>query len=127
MMRTARADMPRRTHGRKRRRAAAARAFDAPAPLTVGVEEELMLLDPATLDLAAARARGARRALDGDARFKLELPAAQIEIVLPPAATAAEAARALAAAAARPAAAAAGDGRARPPRACTRSRPPRAR
>ena len=27
-------------------------AFDAPAPLTVGIEEELMLLDPATGDLA---------------------------------------------------------------------------
>ena len=27
-------------------------AFDAPQPLTVGLEEEAMLLDPAALDLA---------------------------------------------------------------------------
>ena len=36
-------------------------AFDAPEPLTLGLEEELMLLDPETLDLAAARGRGRRR------------------------------------------------------------------
>jgi carboxylate-amine ligase len=68
--------------------------FDAPAPLTVGVEEELMLLDPRTLDLAP-RAGDALAALAGDPRFKRELPAAQLEIVLPPAATAGEAAAAL--------------------------------
>lgn len=64
--------------------------FDAPAPLTVGVEEELFLLDPSTLDLAP-RAREVLAALGGDGRFTLELPAAQLEIVLPPAATAGEA------------------------------------
>jgi glutamate---cysteine ligase / carboxylate-amine ligase len=69
--------------------------FDAPAPLTVGVEEELMLLDPRTLDLAP-RASEALAAVAGDARFKRELPAAQLEIVLPPLATAGEAAGALA-------------------------------
>jgi carboxylate-amine ligase len=63
--------------------------FDAPAPLTVGVEEEVMLLDPSTLDLAP-RGREALSLLDGDPRFKLELPASQLEIVLPPLSSAAE-------------------------------------
>jgi carboxylate-amine ligase len=57
--------------------------FDAAEPLTVGIEEELMLLDPQTLDLAPV----ARELLDrfgGDPRFKLELPAAQFEIALAP-------------------------------------------
>src|SRR4051812_32257938 len=71
--------------------------FDAPAPMTIGVEEELMLLDARTLDLAP-RAREVLDALGGDGRFTLELPAAQLEIVLPPAATAGEAVRDLAAA-----------------------------
>ena len=57
-------------------------AFDAPEPLTVGLEEELMLLDPDTLDLAS-RAREVIEAA-GDARFKLELPASQVEIVTAP-------------------------------------------
>jgi carboxylate-amine ligase len=65
--------------------------FDAPAPMTVGVEEELMILDPRTLDLAP-RAREVLAAVGEDGRFTLELPAAQLEIVLPPAATAGEAA-----------------------------------
>ena len=51
-----------------------------------------MLLDPGTLDLAP-RAREALDALGGDGRFTLELPAAQLEIVLPPVASAQEAAR----------------------------------
>ena len=63
--------------------------FDAPAELTVGVEEELMLLDPATLDLAP-RAPEVLGLLGGDPRFKLELPAAHLEIVLPPCESAAE-------------------------------------
>lgn len=63
--------------------AASVRAtFDAPAPLTVGVEEELMLLDPGTLDLAPL-ARELLGRVEGDARFKLELPAAQLEIMSP--------------------------------------------
>ena len=41
---------------------------------------------PGTLELAPVRARADRRASDGDARFKLELPAAQLEIVTQPAA-----------------------------------------
>ncbi len=58
-------------------------AFDTPAPLTVGVEEELMLLDPETLDLVPRGPEVLER-LDGDPRFKLELPASQLEIVAPP-------------------------------------------
>ena len=64
--------------------------FDAAAPLTVGVEEELMLLDAATLDLAP-RAPELIDRLGGDERFKLEMPAAQIEIVSPPLRSASEA------------------------------------
>src|SRR4051794_11578992 len=56
-----------------------------------------MLLDSETLDLAQL-APDVLAACGGDARFKLELPASQLEIVLPPLAGAAEAARALASA-----------------------------
>jgi carboxylate-amine ligase len=72
-------------------------AFDADAPLTVGLEEELMLLDPDTLDLAPRAAEVLAR-VEGDPRFKPEMPAAQLEIVLPPAAAVGEAAGALRAA-----------------------------
>ena len=65
-------------------------AFDEPHPLTVGIEEELMLLDPATLDLAPL-ARELLERVDGDPRYKLELPAAQLEIVSPPLTSAAAA------------------------------------
>jgi len=58
-------------------------AFDAPASLTVGLEEELMLLDPETLDLAP-RAREVIASAGDDARFRLELPASQVEIVTAP-------------------------------------------
>jgi carboxylate-amine ligase len=57
-------------------------AFDAPEPLTVGIEEELMLLDPETLDLLP-RAAELVAAAD-DTRFKIEMPAAQLELTLPP-------------------------------------------
>jgi carboxylate-amine ligase len=57
--------------------------FDAPEPLTVGLEDEIMLLDPASLDLAP-RGPEVLAGLDGDARFKLELPASQLEIVSSP-------------------------------------------
>src|SRR5918999_1342042 len=56
--------------------------FDAPEPMTVGLEEELMLLDPETLDLLPRAAKLVDAA--GDERFKLEMPAAQLEITLPP-------------------------------------------
>ena len=59
-------------------------AFDAPEPrLTIGLEEEVMLLHPGTLDLLPEAQRIVDQA--ADERFKLELPAAQLEISLPPA------------------------------------------
>jgi carboxylate-amine ligase len=70
-------------------------AFDAPTAFTVGVEEELMLLDPESLDLANV-APAVLEAAGNDSRFKLELPASQLEIVTAPAPSAAEAARQLA-------------------------------
>jgi glutamate---cysteine ligase / carboxylate-amine ligase len=60
--------------------------------MTVGIEEEVMVLDPESLDLAPVAAE----ILPDDPRFKLELPAAQLEIVSPPVANAREAARFLA-------------------------------
>jgi glutamate---cysteine ligase / carboxylate-amine ligase len=81
------------------------RAHDA--PMTVGLEEELMLLDPVTHDLAP-RAREVLERLYGDPRFVPEMPAAQLEIVGPPAATVREAAGAVGAARADLAAAADG-------------------
>jgi carboxylate-amine ligase len=71
--------------------------FDAVEPLTVGIEEELMLLDPQTLDLAPVAPQVLDR-LGGDERFKLELPAAQLEIALPPTRTVADLGAQLAAA-----------------------------
>jgi carboxylate-amine ligase len=71
--------------------------FEPPSPLTVGLEEELMVLDPATLDLVP-RARDVLAAVGVDPRFKPELPAAQLEIVTPPARDVPTAAAALAAA-----------------------------
>lgn len=68
--------------------------FDSPRPCTIGLEEELMLLDPETLDLVPG-ARRVLKALRDDPRFKLELPAAQLESVTLPAQTVAEAAGAL--------------------------------
>lgn len=74
---------------------------------TVGVEEELMILDPATLDLAPGNTE-LLAAFDGDPRFKQELPAAQIEIAAPPAPDVPAAAASLAQARADLVAAAAG-------------------
>ncbi len=64
--------------------------FDAPAPFTVGIEEELMLLDPETLDLVPLAPAVLDR-VTGDPRYKLEMPAAQLEIASPPLAGAREA------------------------------------
>lgn len=58
-------------------------AFDAALGYTVGIEEELLLLDPATLELAP-RALDLLARCDGDVRFKAELPASQLEIVTAP-------------------------------------------
>jgi glutamate---cysteine ligase / carboxylate-amine ligase len=69
--------------------------FDAPEPLTVGLEEEVMLLDPETLDLAPLAPTVLER-LGGDPRFKAELPASQVEILTEPAGTVQEAIGALA-------------------------------
>lgn len=55
-------------------------AFDASGSLTVGIEEEVMLLDPQSLELAP-RAPQVLARLEGDDRFKLELPASQLEII----------------------------------------------
>jgi carboxylate-amine ligase len=82
-------------------------AFEVEAPMTIGLEEELMVLDADTLDLAP-RARALLERVAGDPRYKPELPAAQLEIALAPARTVGEAAAALAAARARLAAAAGG-------------------
>jgi carboxylate-amine ligase len=57
--------------------------FDATGPLTVGIEEEVLLLDPESLDLAPRAAEVLDR-LSDPVRFKPELPAAQLEIVTAP-------------------------------------------
>jgi carboxylate-amine ligase len=84
--------------------------FDAVEPLTVGLEEEAMLVDARSGE-PVPRAADVVARLDGDHRFKLELPAAQLEIVLPPTATVAESAAALGRARRELAAAADGIGR----------------
>jgi glutamate---cysteine ligase / carboxylate-amine ligase len=68
--------------------------FDAAAPYTIGLEDELMVLDPDTLELTP-RAQEVLTRVGEDPRFKLELPAAQLEIVVEPAATVLGAAGAL--------------------------------
>ena len=69
--------------------------FDAPDELGIGIEEELFLLDPETLDLLP-HARAVLERTDGDPRFKLELMASQLEIVSPPSPDVATAVAALA-------------------------------
>jgi glutamate---cysteine ligase / carboxylate-amine ligase len=59
-------------------------AFDAVEPFTVGIEEEVMLLHPDTLDLADRAPALLRRFGNERSPFKLELPASQIELVTPP-------------------------------------------
>jgi carboxylate-amine ligase len=83
--------------------------FDAAAPLTVGLEEEAMLLDPESLDLAPVAARVVAAAGGG---LKPELPAPQVEIATAPARRVPEAIAELAAG--RRALRAAADGIARP-------------
>ncbi len=68
--------------------------FDRAEPLTVGIEEEVMLIDGETLQ-PAPRAADLLAALGGDPRFKLELPAAQIEVLTPAASSVPEAAACL--------------------------------
>ena len=64
---------------------------------TIGLEEELMLLEPETLELAP-RAPEALELVGGDPRFKLEMPAAQFELLTRPCPTVAAAVAELAAA-----------------------------
>jgi carboxylate-amine ligase len=84
--------------------------FAAPDPLTVGLEEEVMVLDPVSLDLAPVAAEVVAAA--ADPRVTRELPMAQLELVTAPARSV-PAAIAELAEARRVAAAAAGRGRAR--------------
>jgi glutamate---cysteine ligase / carboxylate-amine ligase len=85
-------------------------AFEVPSAMTVGIEEELMLLDAHSLDLAP-RSPEVLAATGGDPRFKPELPAAQLEIAVPPAVSVPEAAAGLRAARAEIAGVAAPDAR----------------
>src|SRR5437764_10984902 len=68
--------------------------FDASEPYAVGIEDEVMLLAPDNLGLVA-RAPEVLALLHGDSRFKLELPASQLEILTPPFANVTDATAAL--------------------------------
>ena len=68
--------------------------FDAAPAYTVGIEDEVMVLDPRTHELAPRASEVLARAGD-DLRFKPELPASQLEILAPPSATVPDAAAAL--------------------------------
>jgi carboxylate-amine ligase len=52
----------------------------------VGIEDEVMLLDPDSLELAPVAQETLARLGTGADRFKLELPASQLEIITPPSA-----------------------------------------
>jgi glutamate---cysteine ligase / carboxylate-amine ligase len=71
------------------------RAFDHATPFTVGVEEELMLVEPDRYDLAPAIDE-VLPLLHGDPRFASELRSSQLEIITPVCTSAAEACRRLA-------------------------------
>lgn len=71
--------------------------FDAAPAYSIGIEDEVMVLDPDTLELVP-RAQEVLSRLGEDPRYKLELPAAQLELVVGPHATVPETARALLAA-----------------------------
>ncbi len=83
--------------------------FDTPSALTLGLEEEVMLLDAHTLDLLP-RAGDVLMRLRGDDAVKDEMPASQLELITPVSASVGEAAKALYAARCRLAAAAEGVG-----------------
>lgn len=59
-------------------------AFDGQRPFSVGLEEELMLLEPDSGDLAPVADEALGR-VEGDPRFKRELPVSQLEIMTAPA------------------------------------------
>jgi glutamate---cysteine ligase / carboxylate-amine ligase len=90
--------------------AALRHGFDEPSEMTVGLEEEVMLLEPAGLDLLPRSADVLTR-LDGDPAVKGELPASQLELLSRPSATVGQAAHALGSARLRLAEAAQGIGR----------------
>lgn len=69
------------------------RAFDEAAEHTVGIEDEVMLLDPDSHQLVA-RAVDVMAVVQDHGPFKLELPASQLEIITEPAETALEVCRA---------------------------------
>jgi carboxylate-amine ligase len=71
-------------------------AFETEREETVGLEEEVFVLDPETFDLVP-RAADVLARLKGDGRFKAELPRAQLEIVTGPAGSVPDAAEQLAA------------------------------
>lgn len=58
-------------------------AFESAGPRTVGLEEEVMLLDPETLALSG-RAPEIVELLGGDPAYKLELPTGQLELITTP-------------------------------------------
>jgi glutamate---cysteine ligase / carboxylate-amine ligase len=66
-----------------------------PAPLTVGVEEELLLVDPVTHALAHSSSRVLEAIGDTSSDIKHDLYEAQIEIASPPSPSVADAVRAL--------------------------------
>jgi glutamate---cysteine ligase / carboxylate-amine ligase len=68
--------------------------FDAAPAYTVGIEDEVMLLDPGSLELVPYAQQVLAR-LNDDQRFKLELPASQLEIVTPASADVSAVGRAL--------------------------------
>src|SRR3954463_5217837 len=69
-------------------------AFEHRVSFTIGVEEELMLVEPESLDLAPAIDE-VLPLVENDARFSRELRAAQIEIITPVCLTASDACREL--------------------------------
>jgi carboxylate-amine ligase len=70
-------------------------AFDGVSDMTVGLEEEVLLVDREHRRLASRAAEVLDR-LQGDPRFKPELPAAQLELLTPPVKRVGAAARILA-------------------------------
>jgi glutamate---cysteine ligase / carboxylate-amine ligase len=76
---------------------ALAHRFDHVPALTVGLEEEVILLDPETC-LPVDAVEDALLRVGGDARFAPELRRAQLELATPPASTVADGVRELAAA-----------------------------
>ncbi len=69
-------------------------AFDQARPHTVGIEDEVMLLEPQDYHLLPC-ASDLGDLLDDDERFKLELPASQLEVITPAVSTVNQAAQML--------------------------------